>query len=96
MICTLPVSVPSVSSRSVTRSSCCLSAISSAGTSTSGGQGLLRKRKTAPRLTASAADFWSALPVSMSRTVSGEHSRTASSSSTPLMPGMVWSATITA
>jgi len=59
-------------------------------------QGLARKRKIAPRFTASMAVAWSALPVSMIRVVSGQSSRAWLSSSTPSIPGMRWSETMTA
>jgi hypothetical protein len=60
------------------------------------GQGLVRKLKTLPALTAATAAVTSAYPVSMMRTVSGRFSLAFSRKATPSMPGMRKSETTTA
>ena len=84
------------SSFSATTRRCCRIPAWIEAVSSSGLHGLVRKRKTWPWFTASTAVFWSELPVSMIRVVSGASLATSFSTSRPLRPGMRMSATITA
>ena len=63
-------------------------AASMAPTSTSGGQGFMRKRKTCPSLTAAMAPSRDAWPVRRTRTASGAVSRERRRNSAPSMPGI--------
>jgi len=92
----LPRSVPSKSSRSAMISRYCSTAASRADFRASVSQGLVRKRKMLPSLTAAMAAVSSAKPVSMTRTVSGFSSRTLARTMMPSMPGIRRSDTTTA
>ena len=63
---------------------------------TSRGLGFVRKRNTAPLLTAEMADSTSACPVSMTRTVSGDSSWTLARKVIPSIFGILRSDTTTA
>jgi hypothetical protein len=92
----LPLSVLSSTSRSAVTRRYCFSPARSAGINSSGGHGLVRKRKMWPWLTASRAVFWSAFPVNMIRTCPEPRLPSSVRNSMPFMPGICMSATTTA